>query len=513
MKVPAEIRAVSRPVNTVVENTGRSGPKQYPVRKRGKIKYIPGKNPQPHNGKVIGHIVDGVFVPISPAARHIGCSMFSFGASYFAWKLGQDLYEDLKSVFDPDEARDIFVLAALRAQKPQISVGRVETEYKRSFLSAVCPEARLTADAVLHLQRDIGANRIKREAFFLKRLSRLSKDEEILIDSARIEAEGHASEPLLPDGERCVTPFPGFSLLFVYALGNDEPVCAQVLEQKEIRAVDVGHFVKARALSRGTVVADRDFTEAELGSFLKGEAGMHCLRPVFRTDLEAQQRDRSHAVAQLAQKTEVNCLKCEVHGGRFWYSFEAAGGAGTCAESRDLVQRVMEPWHARQDILYESDADLDPKVLFAYFQKRERFKALLTQYQRDAGGVTPNGDKDFSLAGCEFINFIAAVLFGRMRAKAKRAGLLEKMSFSELIDELTNVWRKSDATAAATSGDSGWTYVSEIARKAMEALDLVVHGADPAERRRGRPRIRPEFVGPKRPRGRPRKIESEEPSH
>ncbi len=59
MAVPASIRAVERPSNTIVEDNGRDGPNRYAVRLRAGVKYVPGGNPQPRNGKVIGHIVDG----------------------------------------------------------------------------------------------------------------------------------------------------------------------------------------------------------------------------------------------------------------------------------------------------------------------------------------------------------------------------------------------------------------------------------------------------------------------
>ena len=54
MAVPAEIRAVPRPVNTIVDDSGTNSPKRYAVRQRASSKYIPGGNPQPKNGKVIG---------------------------------------------------------------------------------------------------------------------------------------------------------------------------------------------------------------------------------------------------------------------------------------------------------------------------------------------------------------------------------------------------------------------------------------------------------------------------
>ena len=57
MAVPAEIRAVPRPVNTIVDDSGKDSLKRYAVRQRSSSKYVPGGNPQPRNGKVIGHIV------------------------------------------------------------------------------------------------------------------------------------------------------------------------------------------------------------------------------------------------------------------------------------------------------------------------------------------------------------------------------------------------------------------------------------------------------------------------
>ena len=58
MAVPADIRAVPRPKNTIVDDSGREGPKRYAVRERSSTKYVAGGNPQPRNGKVIGHIID-----------------------------------------------------------------------------------------------------------------------------------------------------------------------------------------------------------------------------------------------------------------------------------------------------------------------------------------------------------------------------------------------------------------------------------------------------------------------
>lgn len=54
MAVPAEIRAVPRPVNTIVDDSGKDSLKRYAVRQRSSSKYVPGGNPQPRNDELGG---------------------------------------------------------------------------------------------------------------------------------------------------------------------------------------------------------------------------------------------------------------------------------------------------------------------------------------------------------------------------------------------------------------------------------------------------------------------------
>ena len=77
MAVPKYIREVPRPVNTVVIDNGKDGPTRYAVRERKGVQYVSGGNPQPQNGRVIGHIVDGVYVPKSQVVTDTATNMLS----------------------------------------------------------------------------------------------------------------------------------------------------------------------------------------------------------------------------------------------------------------------------------------------------------------------------------------------------------------------------------------------------------------------------------------------------
>ena len=113
MGVPKHIRSVPRPTNTVVIDNGKDGPTRYAVRERNGVQYVPGGNPQPKNGKVIGHIVDGVYVPIGESSTKAEPDMLSYGACAFVRSVSKDLFSELLSVYTPKDTYTIMAIAAL----------------------------------------------------------------------------------------------------------------------------------------------------------------------------------------------------------------------------------------------------------------------------------------------------------------------------------------------------------------------------------------------------------------
>ena len=121
MAVPDHIRKVPRPVNTIVEDNGREGPNRFAVRERISTRYVPGGNPQPRNGKVIGHIRDGKYVPKQEPVASSVPDMLSYGASAFVRSVTGDILDDLLAVY---AIKDAYMrtlqksyLKALRLQK------------------------------------------------------------------------------------------------------------------------------------------------------------------------------------------------------------------------------------------------------------------------------------------------------------------------------------------------------------------------------------------------------------
>ena len=94
----------------------------------------------------------------------------------------------------------------------------------------------------------------------------------------------------------------------------------------------------------------------------------------------------------------------------------------------------------------------------------------------------------------------------RMVRKATDAGLLEKLTYGELLSDLFEIWRDADAPEHASSDDGHWVHALKSDMEELEALGLSEPVHHPEQKKRGRPRkSQPEEVTPKRRRGRPQK--------
>ena len=148
MPVPENIRKVARPKNTVVVNNGKPGPNQYAVRARKTEKYIPGKNPQPVNGKVIGHIIDGKFVPIIEKTAASGPDSLCYGTAALVKSVTRDLLDDLLKIYPAEQAFAIMALATLRIIRPGMGSNRAATHYNRTFVCKDYPGIGLSKNSV-----------------------------------------------------------------------------------------------------------------------------------------------------------------------------------------------------------------------------------------------------------------------------------------------------------------------------------------------------------------------------
>ena len=89
-------------------------------------------------------------------------------------------------------------------------------------------------------------------------------------------------------------------------------------------------------------------------------------------------------------------------------------------------------------IVFESDQDLDPKTAYQCYDDRWLLELVFNRYKSDDCLDKTNVQGDFSVIGSEFVNFITTVMTCRIIRKATRVGLLNKISYGDLMDDLSS---------------------------------------------------------------------------
>lgn len=517
MAVPEDIRSVPRPVNTIVDDSGRDGPKRYAVRQRSSSKYIQGGNPQPHNGKVIGHIIDHLYVPLNATTAPAGPDMLSYGASALVKSVTSDLFRDLLAVYPANEAYSIMSMATLKVVKPSITAARMSTHYNRTFVCRDYPGAALSQNTICRLLQKIGQDGTKRKQFYQLRLSQTVADHHIAVDGTLKQDTSTVNDLSAYSYKARVKGCREVSVLYAYDIELMEPVCAEVFPGNSIDASSYPAFIRDNDIRRGIIVADKGFPPSKIKDELKERPDLHFLTPIKRNDTRISDNDMLFFEGVLTGiNAHVLYKKKQIKGGRYLYAFKDVRKASM--EESDYLARARvnktfnpEKYDEKRTtfgvLVLESDQDLDPKTAYLCYDDRWLLELVFNRYKNDECLDKTNVQGDFSVIGNEFVNFISTVATCRIIRKARQCGLLEKISYGDLMDDLSSAWRKTDAPSEPHTDDGFWVHTLQCVFEELEALGLSVPAPKPEPKKRGRkPKPKdPETVQSKRPRGRPRK--------
>lgn len=520
MGVPAEIRAVPRPVNTIVDDSGHDGPKRYAVRQRAATKYVAGGNPQPRNGKVIGHIIDLKFVPVGDeaAAKPDVPDMLSYGASALVHSVTKDLKDDLLAVYDPSVAFAIMAVATLRVIKPSITANRMSTHYYRCFVCKDYPGVAISRNSVSKLLQQIGMDGTRRQTFYKRRMLATAADHHIAIDGTLKQDNSIVNDLSAFSYKGRVKGCRDVSVLYAYDIERMEPICAEVFPGNSIDASSYPAFIRDNDIRKGIIVADKGFPPSKIKDELEERPNLHFLTPIKRNDARIADNDMLSFEGVLSGiAAHVVYKKAQIKGGRFLYAYKdsrkASNEEAAYLSNAQRKNTFSPEQYARKKNLFglivlESDQDLPPETAYKCYEDRWLLELVFKRYKSDECLDHTGEQGDFSVIGSEFVNFISTVATCRIIRKAEAAGLLDKMSYGDLMEDLSSAWRRTDAPEEPATDDGYWVHTLKTVFEELEALGLSKPIPKPEPKKRGRkpkPKDPNEALKPKRPRGRPRK--------
>ena len=155
-------------------------------------------------------------------------------------------------------------------------------------------------------------------------------------------------------------------------------------------------------------------------------------------------------------------------------------------------------------IIFESDVDLSLKDAYLTYESRWLLEVMFKQYKSNDALEKTRVQGDFSVIGSEFVNFISSVITSRIVNNSRACGVLDSMTYGEIIEDLNSVWRESDAKDAPRSDDERWTHSIPSDIELLEKLGLSSVSYTEQKRKEAESKLK-EKTDQKRPRGRPRK--------
>ena len=184
MPIPQDILSVPRPKNTVVIAYGKDK-SLYAVRQRIGCRNDNGRH-LPVNGPTIGHIIDGVYVPIDKEAPD---SVSASSVDLKDWanvvlcdRLFSDIRKELSAVYSQTDVMKMYCISILRVCDPGVKNYELKEAYETSFLSELYPGIALSKNTVSTFLNDMGKSVSKIVRFMQNRAAAVSMDHHLLID-------------------------------------------------------------------------------------------------------------------------------------------------------------------------------------------------------------------------------------------------------------------------------------------------------------------------------------------
>jgi len=490
MAVPEEIRKVERPVNTVVVDSKRNGPKRFAVHARKLTKYVRGGNPQPSNGAVIGHIIGGRFVPAAKKCEEAS-EVKAFGGAALSWSVSQDLLSDLYRCYDASEAREILAIALLRATRKGVTDRRLSAKYRETYVSEFLPNVGISKNTVSSLIGKLGMNYSKIVAFMRLRTARVSADHHVAIDGMLKQDSSDTNDLSNYSFKSRVRGCDEVSVLYAYDIEEREPICCKVYPGNMIDAVSYRSFISENNIEKGLIIDDKGFPFRCAEKEFEARPQLGFLTPLRRND----RRIAKHGMLSFSGRIKTDeayvlCRKEGIGSGRYLYSFKDPHTASK--EEADYLRRLgggfsEEDYGKRKDgfgtIVFESNMDLPPEVVYKAYADRWLIELTFRQYKSVLMLDKTRAQENTSVIGTEFIDFLSTVVTGRMMRRMEEAKLLDEGSYGDVLDDLNS--------ALKIKKEGGFVFSAMNPRliDMLERLGLKKPEAAPREKRkRGRPR-------------------------
>jgi len=495
MPIPQEILSVKRPVNSVVIAYGKDK-HRYAVRKRVGCRYAGGRH-IPVNGPVIGHIVNGQYIPLAsppiPSVSMSDVAMKDWGNAAMVEQVYAGMLTELREFYSYEDALKIYCISVLRVLYPGIKDCELSEAYEDSFLSQYYPGVPLSRNTVCSFLNNLGKACSRITLFMRGRTAKAGIDHHLLVDGtlksneSKVNTLSNFSRKARTKGTRDI------SVLYAFDLEAMEPVCSKCFPGNMLDLTSYGDFVEDCGITKGIIVGDKGFPSAAASECFRNHPGLHYLNPVKRNSRMIEKHHMLDFTDLLAGREGITWRKEKISGKAKWlYSFRDAKRAAK--EERDYLARAHKKGNYAQEdflekqrsfgtVVLESDLDCPAETIYKAYEDRWEIEIVMRYYKSACEFDETRVHDDYSVMGSEFCDFLSTVLTYRLLNAFDKASLLLKKTYGAVMAVLKR------AKKTCLPGED-WKLVrlnpSQV--EMLQKLNLLPTEAPLPKRKRGRPR-------------------------
>ena len=420
MSVPQDIRAVPRPKNTVVTDTGSKGPLRYCVRARTKAVRT-AKGFQPRNGKVIGHIVDGAFVPVS--SRMKAKERRTLGCALLVADLGSDLRARLAAHLGDKDADLVLALASLDILHPDLGEDLRAAQYKASLASLVFPGLDLSEKSIHALYTKIGKKGADELFRSLGQANGSDTSSYLLLMPMECPATLAAFGK-----DACKDNGPGLCLALQGGDTGFEPVYGRLLDMK-----GEGLPGAATCCDTGCTLFTASEASSESLRSLARERGLHYLVPVKRDDKLCKKL--SFDDLEVVDGADTPCRKKRSPDDEYLYAFAGSPAAPAKQAQSQTQGKKKKNKKARENVrVFRSDVDLPLSCIPALAHEEALWQRILAHLAPLLLSACTLKEREREGAGPVFL--VTALVLRRIVQRAHDTGLLGKTHMGRILAAL-----------------------------------------------------------------------------
>ena len=453
MAIPQIVKCVDRPSNTIIVDTGVESSHRFAVRKILSPEER-GAHQNTKYGPIVGYIANGTYIPKDSTAISTLPPMLSFGGSVLLISvLDQFLIDSLATAFgDIKIAQQIIVIAGLKVLHPGITQSALQKCYRNSYLSVAFPGVSLSKNTVSSLYNTIGLSSDCRAKFHKSKILQIGRDNVVIIDGTIVQDTSiinclsqYSYKNIVVKAKNCI---------FLYDNTAKDIVTSETYPGNFSDASVFRDFLVKNHIYTGILVGDRAFYVSVILSLKKQyPSEFSDLRFIMRLKSN-DKRIVEYNLKVLDDifvygRNYIGYKKVKTEDGLFLYSFKNFGitfklmnsFVENCYKKNDNINNLYYRIEEDGFIFAITNDDFEPLFVYDTIIKRFNIETVFDLKKNTLSLNSTNVQDDFTVIGQDFVNEISTSLGIKISLKLSAAGILNGLSFNDVIDDLNLAWR------------------------------------------------------------------------